>query len=92
MSKKLASPNKLFEYIHAKIPVICSDTAENKRVLKKYKIGVLTQNNKTAIKNSILELSKKKKTIFESEMNQGINTYNWEKQESKILSILQDSE
>ena len=90
LSKKLASPNKLFEYIHARIPVICSNTIENGKVLRNYKVGLLTENNLTSIKDSIIELSKKKKTIFESEMNHAINTYNWEKQESKILSILRD--
>jgi len=87
LSKKLASPNKLFEYIHARIPVICSNTIENSKVLKNYKIGLLTENNLTSIKDSIIELSKKKKTIFEDEMIRAIKLYNWESQESKISSI-----
>jgi hypothetical protein len=37
LSKKLASPNKLFEYIHSEMPVICSDTIENRKVFNKYK-------------------------------------------------------
>ena len=32
LSKKFASPNKLYEYIHAGIPVICSNTIENMKV------------------------------------------------------------
>ena len=87
LSKKLASPNKLFEYIHARIPVICSNTIENSKVLKNYKIGLLTENNLTSIKDSIIELSKKKKTIFEAEMKRAKKNYNWEKQESEIIEI-----
>lgn len=90
LSKKLASPNKLFEYIHAKIPVICSNTIENNKVLKKFEIGLLTENNKTTIENSIIELAKKKKNSFEAEMNRAIKTYNWSRQESKILEILNE--
>lgn len=90
LSKKLASPNKLFEYIHAKIPVICSNTIENNKVLKKFEIGLLTENNKTTIENSITELAKKKKNSFEAEMNRAIKTYNWSRQESKILEILNE--
>jgi glycosyltransferase involved in cell wall biosynthesis len=33
LSKKMASPNKLFEYIHAGLPVISTNTIENKKVL-----------------------------------------------------------
>ena len=40
LSKVYASPNKLFEYIHAGIPVLCSNTIENERILNKYQIGV----------------------------------------------------
>ena len=88
LSKKLASPNKLFEYIHAKTPVVCSDTIENRRVLQNYKIGLLTENNSKSITEAIIELSSKNKTIFEDEMIRAINNYNWESQESKISSII----
>ena len=90
LSKKLASPNKLFEYIHAKIPVICSNTIENSKVLKNFEIGVLTENNKTSVENSIIELAEKKKNSFEAEMNCAIKIYNWSRQESKILEILNE--
>ena len=38
LSKKFASPNKLFEYIHCNIPIICSNTYENKRVIEKFNV------------------------------------------------------
>ena len=57
ISKKLASPNKLFEYIHAKTPVLCSNTIENSRVVTNYDIGILTENNKTSVQDSIIALS-----------------------------------
>ena len=34
---------------------------ENNKVLKNFKIGLLTENNKTTIENSIIELAKRKK-------------------------------
>ena len=87
LSKKLASPNKLFEYIHAKTPVVCSNTIENSKVLQNYKIGLLVENNSSSITDAIIELSSKNKTIFEDEMIRAIKLYNWESQESKISSI-----
>ena len=90
LSKKLASPNKLFEYIHAKIPIICSNTVENRKILKRYAIGELTENSLTSIKKSIIKLSANEKIIFDNEFNSAIDNYNWEKQESKIYGILND--
>tara|TARA_B110001452_G_scaffold157073_1_gene130723 strand:- start:4871 stop:6046 length:1176 start_codon:yes stop_codon:yes gene_type:complete len=88
LSKKLASPNKLFEYIHARIPVICSNTIENSKVIQNYKIGLLTENNLKSVTEAIYDLSSKNKSIFENEMIRAINNYNWESQESKISSII----
>lgn len=90
ISKKLASPNKLFEYIHAKTPVLCSNTIENSRVVTNYDIGVLTENNKSSVQDSIIALSKKQKKMFESEMTRARKNFNWEKQEPKILDILKN--
>jgi glycosyltransferase involved in cell wall biosynthesis len=88
LSKKLASPNKLFEYIHAQIPVICSNTIENSKVLQNYKIGLLTENNLTSITEAIIGLSRKSKITFKDEMNGAIKLYNWDRQESEISSII----
>ncbi|MFN5910648.1 MAG: glycosyltransferase, partial [Bacteroidota bacterium] len=45
LSKKYASPNKLFEYIHAEIPVLGSFSPENEKVLENYNIGCLSEND-----------------------------------------------
>jgi glycosyltransferase involved in cell wall biosynthesis len=81
LSKAMASPNKLFEYIHAGIPVICSDTFENRRVLEKYDVGILTENSLESLLNCIrhfadhLKIDEKKKDIPKAR-----ELYSWEKQ------------
>ena len=43
---KFSLPNKLFDYIHADLPVIASNLIEVKRIIAKYKVGlVLTNHN-----------------------------------------------
>jgi glycosyltransferase involved in cell wall biosynthesis len=88
LSKQLASPNKLFEYIHAGIPIIASDTVENKIVLNNFKVGNLTSNSTEKIKQVILSLTDDELRSFKSNMLEASNYYNWENQESKILSVL----
>ncbi|NNC95595.1 MAG: glycosyltransferase [Chitinophagales bacterium] len=88
LSKSMASPNKLFEYIQAGIPVLCSDTLENKKVLDHFKIGVSTKNDVRSILsaiNKILELNQI--GAFSESIQNARNEFNWNKQE-KILQQL----
>ena len=91
LSKKLASPNKLFEYIHASIPVVCSDTIENRKIIDLFSIGILTRNDPTQIGKAMIELTQKS-TVRHQE-NRAIfdlaaANFNWEVQEHKLMSAL----
>lgn len=45
LSKKLALPNKIFEYLHSEIPILGSDLPEIKHIIEKYNIGKITTFN-----------------------------------------------
>ena len=89
LSKKLASPNKLFEYIHARIPVIASDTVENKLVLDRFVVGKLTSNSPASIKESIISISSQDMEIYKLNTFSASKYYSWENQENTILNIIQ---
>lgn len=44
LSFKYSLPNKLFDYIHAEIPIIAGHLPEITRIIKEYKVGVLVDD------------------------------------------------
>ena len=86
-SKEFASPNKLFEYIHIDKPVLCSNTYENKLVIEKYNVGLMTENSMEEISKNIVKLSQDN-NIVKKEFNLAKNEFNWERQEKKLLEII----
>jgi len=42
---RFSLPNKLFDYIHAGIPVLASDLHEVSKIVRRYKIGVVAKNH-----------------------------------------------
>jgi glycosyltransferase involved in cell wall biosynthesis len=90
LSKEFASPNKLFEYIHAEIPVVASDTIENQRVFHNYAIGQLTGNQPLEISKAIETVSLQKKSTFQEAILRAKSHYHWENQVELLNSVLDE--
>lgn len=84
------SPNKLFEYLNAKVPIAGSNFPELKRVIDKYNVGyTFDPENPKSIAAAI------NKVIDDKDLNQKLkeNTilaakdFTWEKEEKKLISI-----
>ncbi len=88
LSKSLASPNKLFEYIQAEIPVIASLSIENRKILDNYSIGLLTLNDPIKVAESIKKVSLEDKSIYSEPLIQAKKYFNWENQEKIFNQIL----
>lgn len=80
LNKKLASTNKLFEYIHASIPVLATDTPENQYVLNKYNIGFLAENDVENLTNQLIEASTADLMKLKSNCKEASKEFNWENQ------------
>ena len=85
-----ALPNKLFDYIQSRVPVICSNLPEMKKIIDRYKVGISVD-----VKESY-ELALIIKNIFEHDQllkiwknncNIAASDLCWEKERSKLIEM-----
>jgi len=85
-------PNKLFDYIHAGIPVLASDLPELKKIINDYDIGYFLQNhdpkNIAATIEYIFENAERYKTV-KSNTEKAREELCWENEEKNLLQIIQ---
>jgi len=82
-----ALPNKLFEYIMADVPVLCSNLPQMKKVVEEYKVGEVVDIEKdreliTRLKNLIMN----RDLLFEYKQNckPASSILNWQKEYEKV--------
>jgi glycosyltransferase involved in cell wall biosynthesis len=86
-------PNKLFEYIHAGVPVISSDLPERKRIVEQYKVGVvLADLSPKTVANTINTILENKELLVQLKENCKIaaQELNWENEEKILQTIYSD--
>ncbi len=88
LSTYLALPNKLFEYIHAEIPVLCSKTKESIEIVNKYEIGFLTGLSPKEISQAIEECSTLDLSKYKKNCNIAKSRLNWQAQEDMLRRIV----
>jgi glycosyltransferase involved in cell wall biosynthesis len=87
---KLSLPNKLFDYIHAGVPVLSSDLPELKRIVVGYDIGKISPDHDPKnISKMIDEMFSSEEQIKKWEANTVIaaKDLNWDKEKERLLSI-----
>jgi len=84
----LCSPNKMFEYLMAEIPVVVSNLYEMRRLVENSSIGIVAKENSPkglniAIKEAI-QLDRQK---LHNNIQKVKTIYNWEEQEKILLKV-----
>ncbi len=90
LSYKFALPNKLFDYIHAKVPVLVSSLPEMKAIVKNYDIGeVLESDDPIHVAEIVNSMLWNEEKIEEWKNNLEIAALElcWEKEEGKLLEL-----
>jgi glycosyltransferase involved in cell wall biosynthesis len=87
LNYKYALPNKLFDYIQAKIPVLVSNLPEMKQIVLQYKVGeVVSERTPQAIAQQI-KFILQNKVKYTKNIELAAIELVWEKEEPKIIEL-----
>lgn len=92
LNYRYSLPNKLFDYIHAGIPVLASPLFEIKKIIDGYKIGTTIKNHEPKeIADKITEIFSNEKQYMEWKENTkfAVDELNWEKEKTKLQEVYQ---
>ncbi|NUM50872.1 MAG: glycosyltransferase [Flavobacteriales bacterium] len=90
LNYRFALPNKLFDYIHAGLPVLVSPLPEMKKMVEQYNIGiVLSKHTETEIASALNQMLSHKKELNQWSTNAKVAAQNlcWQKEEIKLKAI-----
>ena len=83
-----ALPNKLFDYIHANIPVLVSDLPEMKQIILDYKVGEVIQNRSPELlAKQIQRILVKESSFWDENLKKATLDLQWQKEEIVLKSI-----
>ena len=85
LNYKYALPNKIFDYLHANVPVIVADLPEMRGLIKRYSIGeILTERTPKTLAKTIVSMTN---NSYEKELKTAKKELNWSKEKEKLISI-----
>ncbi|MFT6747090.1 MAG: glycosyltransferase involved in cell wall biosynthesis [Glaciecola sp.] len=86
---ELSLPNKLFDYIHAGVPVLASDLKEVASVVKQHEVGIVLKTFSTkSIAKSINDLvqDESRRELYHQNCLKARVHLNWENEEKELVS------
>lgn len=91
LNYRYALPNKLFDYIHATVPVLVSDLPEMKRIVLDYKIGsIIYDRNPQSIAKQIKVFLNNNQTSIKEHLKKAALNLQWQKEEKVLQSIFKN--
>lgn len=83
-------PNKMFEYIQAEIPIICSDFPDMRKVIDEYQIGeVANPEDADSVSMAIIKILKDDKiyNFYKKNCENAKIELNWQVEEKKLVNL-----
>jgi glycosyltransferase involved in cell wall biosynthesis len=84
-------PNKLFDYIHADIPVLSSGLPELKHIIDQYNIGYfIDSHDPVAIADRVNEIFNNPSdyAIKKANLSKAREEYNWNQEQKKLINVI----
>jgi len=94
LNYRYALPNKLFDYIQARVPVLVSDLPEMKKIVEDNYIGeVLRDPDPELLAQQVKEMmnSHELRIKWKKNLRKAANDLCWEKEEKKLLHLFSDA-
>lgn len=90
LNYRYALPNKLFDYIQARIPVLCSDLPEMARVVSTYGVGIATPERDPEKLAAVIRyiLEETEQGAFREALENAAAELCWEKEKKVYLDLL----
>ena len=91
LNYRYALPNKLFDYIHANIPVLVSDLPEMKRIVLDYQVGEIIKNREPKLlAQQITNFLKQNQTILQKNLKTAALDLQWKNEEKVLREVFED--
>jgi len=91
LNYKFALPNKIFDYIQAGVPVLCSGLPEMKRIIDEFGVGeTITGCNKESLSDRIISITSNPDLIYSyhKNCNSASKILNWKNEKEILLGIV----
>ena len=90
LNYRFALPNKLFDYIQAKVPVLVTNLPEMAAIVKQYKIGEITSTLEPKlladkIKEALFNIEKRE--VWQENLKIAVKELTWEKEEKVLREV-----
>ena len=89
LNHRCALPNKLFEYIHAGLPVIVSDLEEMRNLVERYDCGWTVANDARALADLVSAMDRAAVDARRAGASRARNDLRWDREADKLEAIYQ---
>jgi glycosyltransferase involved in cell wall biosynthesis len=93
LNYKYSLPNKLFDYIHARIPILASPVEEVRKIILQYQIGAMIDDYDPAHIGAMIRRmlsDKDQQATWKANLEKAAHDLSWSAEEKKLLNILHE--